>query len=107
MARSGKTDTEAFAAFDHDHDGRPGGAPKGGNVKEAKMAKAATKKATTKRATTKSGDAAPETKRTTAAKSGAAEKLFKDADEAARAGLPPDMTVEQRETQVRRAALGF
>lgn len=67
----------------------------------------AKKKSTARKSPIKRGDQAPEAKRTTAAKSDAAEKMFKDADEAALRGLPPDMTVEQRENQVRRAALGY
>lgn len=67
------------------------------------------KKATTRKTTQaqKRGDQAPEAKSTTSAKSAAAEKLFKDADQAAAMGLPVDMTVEQRENQVRRSALGY
>lgn len=70
------------------------------------MAKATTKKTAT-RQVQKRGDQAPETKATTKAQSAAAEKMFKDADEAALHGLPVDMTHEQRETMVRKAALGY
>jgi len=66
------------------------------------MAKAKTRKTSSP---TKRADQAPEAKATTKAQSAAAEKMFKDADEAALHGLPPDMTREQHETMVRRAAL--
>jgi hypothetical protein len=55
----------------------------------------------------KRGDQAPEAKSTPKQQSEAAEKLFKDADQAALLGLPKDMTVEQRENQVRKAAFGY
>lgn len=55
----------------------------------------------------KRGDQAPEAKATPAAKTKAADKLFDDADQAARAGFPPDITTEQHEDLVRRAATGF
>jgi hypothetical protein len=71
------------------------------------MAKAAKKTSTKTRQAVKRGDQAPEAKTTAKAKSDAAEKMFKDADEAALRGLPPDMTREQHETMVRRAALGY
>ena len=74
--------------------------------KAASTTAKATARATPKKRVTQRGDKAPEAKATTKEQSAAAEKLFKDADEAARAGLPPDMTVEQRENQVRLAALG-
>ena len=70
------------------------------------MAKRTTKKATAKKQVQKRGDQAPEAKATTAAKSAATEKLFKDADEAALHGLPESLTREQREKQVSIAALG-
>ena len=107
MAKRELTNAEAFAKFDHDHDGRPGGAPKGGNRKEAKMAKAAAKKATARKSAIKRGDQTPEAKKTPAAQSDAAEMMFKDADEAALRGLPADMTRDQHETMVRKAALGY
>lgn len=66
------------------------------------MAKRATK---TKAVATNTD--APEGKRTTAEKKAAAQKLFDNADTAAMAGLPPDITVEQRENQVRLGALGY
>lgn len=74
------------------------------------MAKAVTKKSAPKKPVTKavaSGTDAPEAKATQPAKSKAAEKLFENADQAAMAGLPHDMTVEQRENQVRLGALGY
>lgn len=64
-------------------------------------------KTSTKTQVTKRGDQAPEAKKSAKAKSSAADKLFKDADEAARHGLHPDITREQRETMARRAALGY
>lgn len=67
------------------------------------MAKAKTAK---KHATTQP-DETPEAQATPAAKSKAAAKMFKNADEAARAGLPPDITVEQNEKRLTRAALGY
>lgn len=70
------------------------------------MAKAKTK-TTTKRSPTKRADQAPEAKRTTKAASDAAEKMFKDADEASLRGLPEGMTRDQHETMVRKAALGY
>ena len=75
--------------------------------KEAVMAKTPRKAAAKTRSATKRGDQAPEAKRTDAAKSNAAEKMFKDADEAALRGLPPGMTRDQHETMVRKAALGY
>jgi hypothetical protein len=69
------------------------------------MAKKATK-TTTKRATTRS-DQTPEAKRTAKDQSAAAQKMFDNAEDAARSGLPHDLTVEQHETHVRRAALGY
>ena len=78
------------------------------------MAKATTKKAAPKAAAkaapkkaVATGTDAPEAKGTQAAKKDAAQKLFDNADAAAMAGLPPDITVEQRENQVRRGALGY
>lgn len=76
------------------------------------MAKAATtKKAAPKKAaprkTVQSGTDTPEAKATKAAKMKATDKLFEHADAAAMAGLPPDITVEQRENQVRLGALGY
>lgn len=59
-----------------------------------------------KTTTLKRGDETPEAKATTAEQKAAAEKMFKDADEAALRGLPPDLTVEQHEALVRKAALG-
>lgn len=71
------------------------------------MAKKATKKAAAKRQVTQSGDEAPDTKRTVKEQQAATKKLFEDADKAALAGYPPDLTVEQRENMARRNALGF
>jgi hypothetical protein len=73
------------------------------------MAKRATKTTTTRttRKAVASGDDTPETRATTAEKKAAAKKLFDNADTAAMAGLPPDITVEQRENQVRLGALGY
>ena len=76
-------------------------------AKAANKAGAAAPKAAAKTQTTKRGDQAPEAKKTPAAKSAAAQKLFDDADQAQRVGLPPDMTREQHENHVRRAALGY
>src|SRR5690348_16985781 len=70
----------------------------------AKTTKAAPKRT---RQTTKRGDQAPESGTTKAERSAKAEKLFKDADEAAASGLPHTMTREQHENHVRRAALGY
>jgi hypothetical protein len=64
-------------------------------------------KTTAKRSPIKRADQTPEAKATTKAASAAAEKMFKDADEAALHGLPPDMTRDQHETMVRKAALGY
>jgi hypothetical protein len=69
-------------------------------------------KAKTTRSTVKSADGSTTATRTERAasptkKDPATEKMFKDADKAAMAGLPEDMTVEQRENQVRRGALGY
>jgi hypothetical protein len=58
----------------------------------------ATKKKTTAKRTTR---------RTTTTKAAATEKRFADPLDAALRGLPPDMTVEQHENHVRRAALGY
>ena len=74
------------------------------------MAKGTTAKRTT--TTRKSADGSTTATRTNRAaaptsKDPATEKMFKDADAAAMAGLPEDMTVEQRENQVRRSALGY
>jgi len=55
----------------------------------------------------KRGDQTPEAKTTRAAKSEAAEKMFKDADAASLVGLPPDMTHEQNENRIRRSVLGY
>jgi hypothetical protein len=72
------------------------------------MAKTTTKKASApKRQAVQHGDQTPEAKATPKEQSDAAKKMFADADEAARAGFPPDMTVEQHENHVRRAALGY
>jgi hypothetical protein len=72
------------------------------------MAKATTKKAAkVKAADVPAGQNAPEAKETQSAKKAAAQKLFDNADTAAMAGLPPDITVEQRENQVRLGALGY
>lgn len=73
----------------------------------AKTTTKTSKKAAPKTNAVATGDQAPETKASAKAQSDAAEKLFQDADKAALTGLPPDMTVEQRENQVRRAALGY
>lgn len=59
-----------------------------------------------KAAAIKRGDETPEAKATTAEQKAVAEKMFKDADAAALRGLPPDLTVEQHEALVRKAALG-
>jgi hypothetical protein len=64
------------------------------------------KRATTRKTATTAAET-PEGKATTAEKKRAAEKLFDNADTAAMAGLPPDITVEQRENQVRLGALGY
>ena len=69
------------------------------------MAKAKTTR-TTRKAVQTTADTA-EAKTTTRSKAAASEKQFASADEAAMAGLPADMTKEQRENQVRRAALGY
>jgi hypothetical protein len=61
---------------------------------------------TTRKAVQNTTDTA-ETKRTTAAKSAAAEKQFKDADMASILGLPEDMTKEQHENRARLGALGY
>lgn len=105
MTKRELTDAETFAKFDHDGDGRAGGSLKGAR----KMAKASTKRTTARKTTQvqKRGDQAPEAKSTTKAASDAAEKMFKDADEAALRGLPADMTRDQHETMVRKAALGY
>lgn len=55
----------------------------------------------------KPGSEAPDAKPTPAAKTKAAEKLFKDADDAAGSGLPHDITVEQYENRQRLGALGY
>lgn len=55
----------------------------------------------------KRGDETPEAQPTKAAKQAAANKMFKDADAAAMAGLPPDMTVEQNEARVGKAGHGL
>lgn len=55
----------------------------------------------------KRGDQASEAQPTRAAKSKAAEKMFADADAAALRGFPPDLTTEQHENIVRRAATGL
>lgn len=55
----------------------------------------------------KRGDQAPEAQTTKAGKEKAADELFQDADRAALLGMPPEMTNEQRENQVRKAALGY
>ena len=68
------------------------------------MAKGTTR--TTRKAVQNTTDTA-ETKRTTAAKTAAAEKQFASADEAALRGLPETLTKEQHENSVRRAALGY
>lgn len=73
----------------------------------AKAKSTTTKTDAPKRAVTKRGDQAPEAKATPKAKTEAADKMFADADEAARAGFPPDLTREQHENIVRRAATGF
>lgn len=74
------------------------------------MAKAATKRAAPKktapRKAVQTGTDAPEAQATRAAKVKATDKLFETADAAAMAGLPPEITVEQRENQVRVGALG-
>jgi hypothetical protein len=72
------------------------------------MAKAKTTRArtTTRKAVQNTTDTA-EARRTTAAKTAATEKQFANADEAALRGLPENLTREQHENQVRRAALGY
>lgn len=77
------------------------------NIALAKASAKADKAATPKTQAQKRGDQAPEAKSSKAAKSAAAEKLFKDADAAAKSGLPHDITKEQHENHVRRAALGY
>lgn len=64
-------------------------------------------KATAKTAALKRGGETPEAQPTAKEASAAAEKMFKDADAAALQGLPPDITREQRENQIRRGALGY
>lgn len=86
-------------------DATPAGS--GGKPEGTKAAVAQGKAAAKPRQVTKRGDQAPEAKRTPAEKSKAAQKLFDDADKAALAGLPPDMTVEQHANHVRRSALGY
>lgn len=81
-----------------------------GDAKAAKTGRAKSSRAKTTRAktqVTKRGDQTPEAQTTPKAKSAAAEKMFKDADHAALVGLPPDMTHEQNENRLRRAALGY
>jgi len=69
---------------------------------QAKPADKASKKQVTKR-----GDQAPEAKTSTKAKSAAADKMFKDADNVSRAGFPPGLTQAQQDAIVRKAALGY
>lgn len=102
--------TEAPAGAATKADATPAGS--GGKTPGAAQAKAdartaAPKPARTKRQVQKRGDQTPEAKGTRAAKSAAAEKMFKDADEAALVGLPPDMTHEQNDNRLRRSALGY
>lgn len=73
-------------------------------TKTTAKAKAPARKAKT--TTIKRGDETPEAKASTEEQQAAAEKMFKDADEASLRGLPPDMTVEQHDALVRKAALG-
>jgi hypothetical protein len=66
----------------------------------------AAKKATKR--VTKPNTATPETKRDVASQQKAAAKLFNDADDVhAILGIPPGLTQEQHENNVRRAALGY
>jgi hypothetical protein len=74
---------------------------------DAAAAKKTAKPRARKTQVQKRGDQAPEAKDSTKAKSAAAEKMFKDADHAALVGLPPDMTHEQNENRIRKAALGY
>lgn len=53
------------------------------------------------------GDDTPDGKATAKEASAAAEKLFSDADRAALAGYPPDLTEEQHDNRARRNALGY
>jgi hypothetical protein len=76
------------------------------NIALAKAANRADAKAAKTKVVQTEADT-PEAKATPAAKSKAAAKLFKTADEAARAGLPADITVEQNEKRLTRAALGY
>jgi hypothetical protein len=69
--------------------------------------KTTTKPAARKTQVMKRADQTPEAKRTPTEKAAAAEKMFKDADAAAMAGFPPDLTTEQHENIVRKAALGY
>lgn len=82
-------------------------AARAANKADTAKPKAAAKPANTRRQQTKRGDQAPEAKKSAKAQSDAAEKLFKDADQAARSGLPHDINKEQHENYVRRAALGY
>ena len=80
----------------------------GGKTQSSKAAaKTAKPKASAKRQVTKRGDQAPESGSTAKERSAKAEKMFKDADQAALVGLPADMTHEQNENRLRRAALGY
>ena len=75
-------------------------------AKDMQQAEAAGKRPPARHATTPA-DETPEAKRTQSQKSRAGAKMFKDADDASRAGLPPDITHEQFENMQRRAVLGY
>jgi len=115
MADNTKTDqqTPALPKADATPAGS-GGKPEGVKraVEEGKArAKAADKpkraRATRKTKVTSPNTDTPEAKRGTKAKAAAADKLFDDAATAARHGLPPDITREQYDNHVRKAALGY
>jgi hypothetical protein len=101
---------EAPAGAATKSDATPAGS--GGKTAGAAQAKAdakaaAPKQTQKKRQVQKRGDQTPEAKSTQAEKKAAAEKMFRDADEASLVGLPPDMTHEQNENRLRRSALGY
>lgn len=64
-------------------------------------------KSAPKKKMVQTGTDAPDGKATVSEKKAASQKLFDTADAAAMHGLPPDITVEQRENQVRLGALGY
>lgn len=120
MADNTRTDAETPAAPKADatpagSGGKPPGVKRAVEEGKAKAkASGADKAAKPKRArtarktkVTSPNTDTPEAKRGTKAKAAAAEKLFEDAASAARHGLPPDMTKDQYENHVRRAATGY